>query len=79
LRAAPTRSACRGRRGGHLRALRRWSTSKAAEAATGSESLGETRQLLFASLLLADEIKEQRSGNGAGQADASARPKSIRS
>jgi cell division protein ZapA len=35
---------------------------KAQEAAAAVGNMGEARQLLFASLLLADELKELRSG-----------------
>lgn len=57
--------ACREGEEGHLRAVAEIVDAKARDAATALGSLGEARQLLFASLLLADELKEQRAGNPA--------------
>ena len=54
--------ACRDGEQEHLRSVAALVDQKAQEAATALGSLGESRQLLFASLLLADEIKELRSG-----------------
>ena len=46
----------------HLRQLAAIVDRKAKEAAAALGSMGESRQLLFASLLLADELKEARAG-----------------
>jgi cell division protein ZapA len=46
----------------HLRQLAAVVDRKAKEAAAALGSMGESRQLLFASLLLADELKEVRAG-----------------
>lgn len=54
--------ACREGEQEHLRSVAALVDQKAQEAASALGSLGESRQLLFASLLLADEIKELRSG-----------------
>lgn len=54
--------ACREGEQDHLRAVAALVDTKAAEATTALGSLGEARQLLFASLLLADELKERREG-----------------
>ncbi|HEX8468037.1 MAG TPA: cell division protein ZapA [Allosphingosinicella sp.] len=54
--------ACRDGEEAHLRSVAALVDSKAQEAAAALGSLSEARQLLFASLLLADELKEQRSG-----------------
>ena len=54
--------ACRDGEEAHLRSVAALVDSKAKEAASALGSLSEARQLLFASLLLADELKEQRSG-----------------
>ena len=54
--------ACRDGEEAHLRSVAAIVDSKAQEAAAALGSLSEARQLLFASLLLADELKEQRSG-----------------
>ncbi|HYW15767.1 MAG TPA: cell division protein ZapA [Allosphingosinicella sp.] len=52
--------ACRDGEEAHLRSVAAIVDSKAQEAAKALGSLSEARQLLFASLLLADELKEQR-------------------
>lgn len=57
--------ACRDGEEGHLRSVADMVDRKAAEAEAALGSLGEARQLLFASLLLADEIKDMQSGNPA--------------
>lgn len=62
---------CRDGEEPHLRALAALVDRKAKEAAAAVGSMGEARQLLFASLLLADELKEVRSG---GQAAAEPEP-----
>ncbi|HEX8512546.1 MAG TPA: cell division protein ZapA [Allosphingosinicella sp.] len=54
--------ACRDGEEEHLRSVAALVDSKARDAASALGSLSEARQLLFASLLLADELKEQRSG-----------------
>jgi cell division protein ZapA len=54
--------ACRDGEEAHLRALASIVDRKARDAATAVGSMGEARQLLFASLLLADELKEVRAG-----------------
>lgn len=51
--------ACREGEQEHLRAVAALVDAKAREAAEKLGSLGEARQLLFASLLLADALKEQ--------------------
>ena len=55
--------ACRDGEEEHLRSVAAIVDRKATEAETALGSLGEARQLLFASLLLADELKETREGN----------------
>ena len=55
--------ACRDGEEGHLRSLAAIVDQKARDAAAALGSMGESRQLLFASLLLADELKEIRAGN----------------
>lgn len=54
--------ACRDGEEAHLRSVAAIVDSKARDAASALGSLSESRQLLFASLLLADELKEHRSG-----------------
>jgi cell division protein ZapA len=55
--------ACRDGEEEHLRSVGEVVNRKAHEAETALGSLGEARQLLFASLLLADELKDVRAGN----------------
>ncbi|HEY1605720.1 MAG TPA: cell division protein ZapA [Allosphingosinicella sp.] len=55
--------ACRDGEEAHLRAVAAIVDRKAQQAADALGSLSEVRQLLFASLLLADELKEHRAGN----------------
>jgi cell division protein ZapA len=55
--------ACRDGEEAHLRSVAAIVDSKARDAASALGSLSEARQLLFASLLLADELKEQRAGH----------------
>jgi cell division protein ZapA len=62
---------CRDGEEPHLRALAAVVDRKAKEAAAAVGNMGEARQLLFASLLLADELKEIRSG---GQVAAEPEP-----
>ena len=54
--------ACRDGEEEHLRSVAAIVDGKAQDAAAALGSLSEARQLLFASLLLADEVKEHRSG-----------------
>ena len=54
--------ACRDGEEAHLRSVAAIVDAKAQDAAAALGSLSEARQLLFASLLLADELKEHRSG-----------------
>jgi cell division protein ZapA len=56
---------CRDGEEPHLKSLAALVDSKAREAASAVGNMGEARQLLFASLLLADELKEIRSGGQA--------------
>jgi len=55
--------ACRDGEQEHLRSVAAIVDRRAHDAEAALGSLGEARQLLFASLLLADEIKEYRAGN----------------
>ena len=55
--------ACRDGEEDHLRSVAAIVDRRAHDAAEALGSLSEARQLLFASLLLADEIKEYRAGN----------------
>jgi cell division protein ZapA len=54
--------ACRDGEEAHLRSVAAIVDAKAQEAAAALGTLSEARQLLFASLLLADELKEHKSG-----------------
>jgi cell division protein ZapA len=54
--------ACRDGEEEHLRSVAALVDRKAQDAAAALGSLSEARQLLFASLLLADELKEQHAG-----------------
>jgi cell division protein ZapA len=55
--------ACRDGEEDHLRSVAAIVDRKAQQAIEALGSLSEVRQLLFASLLLADEVKEHRAGN----------------
>ena len=55
--------ACRDGEEDHLRSVAAIVDRKAQQAVEALGSLSEVRQLLFASLLLADEVKEHRAGN----------------
>ncbi len=57
--------ACRDGEEAHLRSLAAIVDRKARDAAAAVGSMGEARQLLFASLLLADELKEVRANGPA--------------
>jgi cell division protein ZapA len=61
--------ACRDGEEAHLRSVAELIDIKARQAAEALGSLSEVRQLLFASLLLADELSEHRAGNPPSQAD----------
>ena len=56
--------ACRDGEEAHLRSLAALVDKRAADAAGALGSLTETRQLLFAALLIADELKDVRAGAG---------------
>jgi cell division protein ZapA len=56
----PYRVACRDGEEENLRAAARLVDSKSREALAGLGALSEARQLLFAGLLLADQLMEQR-------------------
>ena len=56
--------ACRDGEEEHLRALAAVVDRRAHDAAAAVGGLTETRQLLFAALLIADDLKETRSGMG---------------
>jgi len=60
--------ACRDGEEPHLRSVAAMVDRKVREATSALGSLGEARQLLLASLLLADELKEQRSAAAAPDA-----------
>jgi cell division protein ZapA len=60
--------ACRNGEETHLRSVAAMVDRKVREASSAMGSLGEAKQLLFASLMLADELKEQR--NAAASPDA---------
>ncbi len=61
--------ACRDGEEQHLRAVAAIVDGKAAEATSALGNMGESRHLLFTTLLLADELKERREG-GAPAASA---------
>jgi cell division protein ZapA len=65
--------ACREGEQDHLREVAAIVDRKAQDAGTALGSLSEVRQLLFAALLLADEIKEHRAGNPVPPDDDSGR------
>ena len=56
--------ACRDGEEAHLRSLAAVVDRRAHDAAAALGSLTETRQLLFAALLIADDLKEVRAGAG---------------
>ncbi len=60
--------ACRDGEEAHLRSVAALVDKKAKDAGAALGNMGEARQLLFASLLLADELKEQRAGTAPVQA-----------
>jgi len=65
--------ACRDGEEAHLREVAAIVDRKAQDAGTALGSLSEVRQLLFAALLLADEVKEHRAGNHVAPDDDSGR------
>ncbi len=56
--------ACRDGEEAHLHSVAAMVDQRAHDAATALGSLSETQQLLFAALLIADDIKEIRAGAG---------------
>jgi cell division protein ZapA len=64
--------ACRDGEEPHLREIGEIIDRKAQDAAGALGRLSETRQLLFASLLLADELKEKRAGTASVEGPAGA-------
>jgi cell division protein ZapA len=62
--------ACREGEQEHYRTIAAIVDEKAQNAAAALGNLTEARQLLFASLLLADELREKRKGDGAAPAVA---------
>ena len=61
--------ACRDGEEEHLRSVAAIVDRRAQDAAAALGTLSEARQLLFASLLLADEIKELRAGTAPPEPD----------
>jgi len=70
--------ACRDGEEPHLQALAAIIDRKAREAAAAVGSMGEARQLLFASLLLADELQEARAGAPASAPSSASDPEEDR-
>ena len=70
----PYSIACRDGEEEHLRGLARTVDRKAADAAAAVGNMGEARHLLFASLLMADELMEVREGSGLAAEPAAADP-----
>jgi cell division protein ZapA len=66
----PYRVACRDGEEDNLRAAARLVDSKSREALTGLGALSEARQLLFAGLLLADQLIEKQPESAAATAPA---------
>ena len=66
--------ACRDGEQEHFRTIAAIVDEKAQDAAAALGTLTEARQLLFASLLLADELREKRKGAGAPPVAAAADP-----
>ena len=65
--------ACRDGEEPHLRSVATIVDRKARDAAAALGALSESQHLLFASLLLADELKERREGGG-GPVDTESDP-----
>ena len=70
----PYRVACRAGEEENLRAAAALVDAKSREALAGLGTMSEARQLLFASLLLADQIVDQRAGTVREGAPAEADP-----
>lgn len=66
--------ACRDGEEEHLRSLAALVNRRAHDAASALGSLTETRQLLFAALLIADDLKEVRAGAGLPDPEPQADP-----
>jgi cell division protein ZapA len=66
--------ACRDGEEAHLTKIAEIVDGKAHDARKALGSVSEVRQLLFASLLLADELDEARKGGGAAAAPAPSAP-----
>jgi len=66
--------ACRDGEEAHLRSVAAVVDRKAREAGSALGNLGEARQLLFAALLLADELGDERGGGAAKGAAPAADP-----
>ena len=66
----PYRVACRDGEEDNLRAAARLVDAKSREALSGLGALSEARQLLFAGLLLADQLIEHKPGTAAAVASA---------
>ena len=60
--------ACRDGEEAHLRSVATLVDRKARDAGAAVGNMTEARQLLFAALLLADELQDQRAGKGADAA-----------
>ena len=63
--------ACRDGEEAHLRGLAATVDRRARDAETALGGLTESRQLLFAALLIADDLKETRAGNGIAEPEPS--------
>jgi cell division protein ZapA len=66
--------ACRDGEEEHLRSVATMVDRKARDAEAALGNMGEARNLLFASLLLADELKEARSGAAAPEKELKSGP-----
>ncbi len=66
--------ACRDGEEEHLRSVATMVDKKARDAEAALGNMGEARNLLFASLLLADELKEARSGTSGPEPIAEPEP-----
>ena len=64
--------ACRDGEEAHLRSVAAIVDKKARDAGAALGNMTEARQLLFASLLVADELKEQRAGGAPAAAEVDA-------
>lgn len=66
--------ACRDGEEAHLRSVAALVDRKARDAGAAVGNMTEARQLLFAALLLADDLREQRGGAAAAPEDAEVDP-----